>query len=152
MHGRCERIRCRNKYRRELGIPDNAVVLLTVGALESRKNQIIFIKTLSKIRNSNIYLLICSEGIMTNRLHELSKALNIEKNVLFLGRRTDICHMAYIFCFPSKREGMEIAALEAIAAGLPSITSNIQGTKDFLRMEKQDITWNMMTWMVLLRQ
>ena len=65
--------------------------------------------------------------------------LGIEKQVLFLGYRRDIyelCKISDIYIFPSKREGLGIAGLEGMAAGLPIISSNINGIKDYTENEK----------------
>ena len=43
----------------------------------------------------------------------------------------ELYQVADIFCFPSKREGLGLAAIEAMSSGLPLITSNINGIKDY---------------------
>ncbi|EHV2901192.1 glycosyltransferase family 4 protein, partial [Enterococcus faecalis] len=67
-------------------------------------------------------------------LRNLSKKLGIEDRVKLLGHRDDIRELnaiSNIAAFPSKREGLGIAALESLAAGLPLISSNVQGIKDY---------------------
>lgn len=57
------------------------------------------------------------------------------KNVRFLGFRTDIYelyHVADISAFPSKIEGLGLAGIEAMAAGLPLISSNVHGILDYV--------------------
>jgi glycosyltransferase involved in cell wall biosynthesis len=54
--------------------------------------------------------------------------------VTLLGFRDDVIEVmkaADCFVFPSKREGLGMAALEAMAAGLPLITSNVHGINDY---------------------
>ena len=47
------------------------------------------------------------------------------------GGRPELLTASDIFCFPSKNEGLGLAAIEAMASGLPIITSNIQGINDY---------------------
>lgn len=124
----------KEEHKRKLGIPAEAIILLTVGEVAKHKNQKILVEALSEIHNDNIYLLICGEGNEEQKLKLFCKKLQVENRVIFLGRRTDIaelCNISDIFCFPSKREGMGIAPLEGMAAGLPLISSNVQGIKDY---------------------
>ena len=58
----------------------------------------------------------------------------MEEQVKFLGFRSDakqICYCADVFAFPSKREGLGLSALEAMAAGIPLLTSNVHGINDY---------------------
>lgn len=122
------------EYRKKLGIPNTATVLITVGEIAIRKNQKILLEAMKKINDGNLYLLICGEGPLENDLISYCKKNDLINNVFFLGRRNDIaelCHISDIYCFPSKREGMGIAPLEGMAAGLPLVSSNIQGIKDY---------------------
>lgn len=125
-----------NKFvkRKSLGVPSNAFVILSVGELNKNKNHETIIKAIAKLQNPNIYYLICGKGPLRNYLKELIAEKGIEDNVKLLGYRNDIaeiCKIADVFAFPSKREGLGIAALEAMASGLPLITSNIHGIKDY---------------------
>ncbi|MDM5285514.1 glycosyltransferase family 4 protein [Peribacillus frigoritolerans] len=122
------------KKRSEFGVDKTTFVLLTVGELNSNKNQETIIKSLSKLEDSNIKLLICGEGPLKYYLEKLAKELGVDKQVKLLGYRKDIpeiCKVSDLFMFPSKREGLGMAALEAMACGLPIITSNIHGITDY---------------------
>lgn len=119
---------------KELGLSDDAIVLLSVGELNKNKNHETVIKAVSKLKNSNVYYIICGRGPMENHLNNFAKKLGLEKQVKLLGFRTDIaeiCKSADIFVFPSFREGLGLAALEAMASGLPIVTSNIHGIVDY---------------------
>ncbi|MBT1145134.1 glycosyltransferase [Lactiplantibacillus argentoratensis] len=120
--------------RKEFGIPENSFVIISVGELSQRKNHQVIIKALAKLKSQNVFYLICGHGNEKKNLELLAEKLNISKKVKLLGYRTDISdllHMADISAFPSRREGLGLAGLEAMAAGLPLITSNVQGIKDY---------------------
>ncbi len=124
----------RQKKRDSIGVPQNAFVLLTVGELNKNKNQSTIIRAIARLKNPNIFYVICGVGKMEDNLHKLVKSEGIEKNVIFLGFRQDIneiCKCCDVFAFPSYREGLGIAALEAMAVGLPIMTSNIHGIVDY---------------------
>lgn len=130
----------RDKKRKELGLKDNDIVLLSVGELSRRKNHIVAIKALGKIKkNKNIFYLIVGEGSLKNYLKKECRKLGIERQIKFLGYRKDVyelCKVADIYIFPSQREGLGIAALEGMAAGLPLVSANINGIKDYTENEK----------------
>jgi glycosyltransferase involved in cell wall biosynthesis len=121
------------KVKKKLAISGNKVVLLSVGELSKRKNHEIIIRALSKLNNENIVYLICGQG----RLEDHLKNIAIENNVdvRLLGYRTDIPEIysaADIFVFPSLQEGLPVALMEAMAAGLPVICSDIRGNSDLI--------------------
>lgn len=125
--------------RKELGLKDDDIVLLSVGELNNNKNHIIPIKALSNIKNENIVYLIAGKGSLKDYLEEQIKNLGLKDKVKLLGYRTDVyelCKIADIYIFPSKREGLGLAALEAMASGLPLICSSIRGINDYAEDNK----------------
>jgi Glycosyltransferase len=120
--------------RKMIGLHSDDIVLLSVGELNSNKNHETILYALSKCISRNVQYVICGKGNLENHLIELSKRLGLADRVHFLGYRTDIdaiCKAADIFIFPSQREGLGMAALEAMASGLPLITSNVHGIVDY---------------------
>lgn len=125
----------RDSKRSDLGLPKNAFVVLSVGELNKNKNHEVVIKAIAQIDNSNVYYIICGEGKLDDYLRNLSKRLGIENRVLLLGFREDIpemCKISDIFAFPSYREGLSVALMEAMANGLPVVCSNIRGNSDLI--------------------
>lgn len=119
--------------RKELGISDDAFIILSVGELNMNKNQSTVIKALSHIHDKNIHYLICGKGIMKSNLEALVAKLGLDKNVHFLGYRmdvVDICSQSDVYVMPSFREGLPVSSLEAMYCGLPLLTSNIRGLND----------------------
>lgn len=124
----------KNDIRKELGIPKEAFVVLSIGEVNDNKNHETIIRAIKKTKMKDIYYLICGKGDRVEDLKKLSKELHLENRVKLLGFRDDIkeiCSCADIFAFPSKREGLGLAALEAMSAGLPLITSNVHGINDY---------------------
>lgn len=125
--------------KKELGLSSNNRLIISVGELNENKNHQIIIKALSKLNNDNIHYILCGKGNQLNNLKELVRSLSLEKNVHFLGYRKDVvnlCHQSDIFAFPSLREGLGLAPLEAMYCGLPLITSDIRGPRDFMENGK----------------
>src|SRR5680860_205168 len=90
--------------RRELEVPGEAFVLLSVGELNRNKNHEVIIRAISNLNKSNIYYVICGQGPLENYLRTLSKKLGLEKYVKLLGYCKDLAEVyksADIFAFPS---------------------------------------------------
>jgi len=68
-------------------------------------------------------------------LNTLVKELNLEKEITFLGNRTDICELlsaSDLFVLSSKYEGLGLVVLESMSARVPVITSNIDGPAELI--------------------
>lgn len=129
-------IQSRLSKRKELGIEDEKLVLLSIGEMIERKNHETALKALSKINDFDFVYLICGKGELEQYLKDLSIKLGIEKKVKFLGFRNDIkeiCIASDIFIFPSYQEGLPVSTMEAMSAGLPVIASKIRGNTDLIK-------------------
>lgn len=124
----------RIKKRRELGVAEDAIVLLSVGELNKNKNHQVIIEAMALIENKNIHYCIVGKGSEKEELLKLASRYKMSDRVHFLGFREDVGEIyksSDVFCFPSKREGLGLSAIEAMATGLPIITSNIHGINDY---------------------
>jgi glycosyltransferase involved in cell wall biosynthesis len=124
----------RGEKRREIRVPEDAFLLLSVGELNENKNHQIILKALAKINNPKIHYAIAGVGDKKEYLLELADELGVSGQLHLLGYRNDIPQLnaaADIFCFPSYREGLGLGAIEAMACGLPLITSNVHGINDY---------------------
>lgn len=122
--------------REELGIPEAAVVLLSVGELNKNKNHETVIKAVAQLNIPNIYYVICGEGELRTYLEEMAASLGIVDRIKLLGYRTDVSEIyqvADIFVFPSYREGLSVALMEAMASGLPVVCSDIRGNNNLIK-------------------
>ena len=121
--------------RSEFDIPKDSFVLLTVGELFPRKNQKVLIDAMRQLRDYPIHLIICGNGILEESLKLQCKELGVESRVHFAGYRPDIPGIMKdcdLYLFPSKREGLGLAGIEAMASGLPVVSSNINGILDYM--------------------
>ena len=127
----------------KFNIPEESFVLLSVGELNKNKNHSVVIKAVAQLKDPTIHYVICGEGPLEEYLKDLAIELEVDKQVHLLGYRTDIvdiCYNADAFVFPSLREGLGMAALEAMACGLPIITSNLHGIVDYSMNEVTGFT------------
>ena len=123
----------RSEMRNTLGIKDNETVLLSVGEINPNKNHKIVIEALAKLGRKDIRYVACGIGALIEENQQLAKSLGIEDQVMFVGYRTDIdkfCQAADIFVVSSFREGLPVAPMEAMSAGLPCVASRIRGNVD----------------------
>ncbi|HHX81322.1 MAG TPA: glycosyltransferase family 4 protein [Acholeplasmataceae bacterium] len=125
--------------RKEIGVPEESFVLLSVGELNKNKNHEAVIKALAEVGNKDIHYIICGEGRLEEYLNNLSKSLGIENQVHLLGFRKDVIEITKVsdvFVLPSYREGLSLALMEAMACGLPVICSDIRGNSDLITDSK----------------
>lgn len=138
----------RKVKREEIGIPKDAMLLLSVGELNKNKNHEVIIEALGKINNPNVHYCIAGQGELEDSLKDKARLLGIQNQVHLLGYRKDVgelYHTADIFCFPSYREGLSVSLMEAMASGLSIVCSNIRGNNDLIQDSKclinpQDVT------------
>lgn len=129
----------RDHKRKELDIPNDTVVLLSIGEMIKRKNHETALEALAKLDNQNFLYLICGRGELEDYLRNLVGTLGIEDKVRFLGFRNDIpeiCVVSDIFVFPSYQEGLPVSVMEAMSAKLPIICSAIRGNTDLIENGK----------------
>ena len=124
----------REGYREKLGLKENDFMILSVGELNVNKNHEIVLKAIAKLNNPNIKYIIVGQGNLKQHILDLAQNLSIENQLQLLGFRNDIPELdncADLFIFPSKREGLGLAAIEGMASGLPLLSSNIHGINDY---------------------
>lgn len=125
--------------REKYGIPFDHYILVTVGELTANKNHRIIIDALKELKDLKISCLICGEGPMLSALQEQIKRSGLESRVILAGYVTQvpqILQQCDCFVFPSYREGLPVALMEAMAVGLPVVTSDVRGIADLLEHHK----------------
>ena len=129
------RIRGENSLltRGDIGVPEDAVVILSVGELNKNKNHETVIKALAQLPDA--HYVIVGEGALKEHLLMTAQKYSVDERVHLLGFRKDaqeIYYLADIYCHPSFREGLSVAVMEAMAAGLPIVCSDIRGNRDLI--------------------
>jgi len=121
----------------------NKKILLTLGRLDSFERKKGFDEVLDAMpglleENKNICYVIVGDGPDKERLQNKSKSLKIEQQVIFAGmipeqEKADFYRLADAFVMPSQGEGFGIVLLEAMASGIPSMASKLDGSSEALR-------------------
>lgn len=108
---------------------EDKIVLGHVGRFNEQKNHKFLIEFFGELnrQNNKTVLLLVGTGDLEDRIREQVKQLGIEKNVIFLGSRSDVSELLQafdVFVFPSLFEGLPVTLIEAQAAGLPCLISD----------------------------
>ena len=120
--------------RAEYGLPQDSKIVFSVGELNKNKNHQVIIRAIARLNDANVHYFLAGNGPLRDELEQLAMDLGIQSNVHFLGYRRDIPSLlknADVYAFPSLREGLGMASLEAMASGLPLVTSNRHGINDY---------------------
>lgn len=121
--------------RHQLGLPESAMIFLSVGELEKRKNHILTIKAFEMLDMEEAYLLICGKGTQEKELRRRIECSAKRDKIRLLGYRTDIselCEMSDVFVFSSFQEGLSVALMEAMSKEVVCAVSNIRGNVDLI--------------------
>ncbi len=122
----------RRAARAELGLPDEALVIGTVGNLTAKKDQAALLAAFALLRRRrpDARLVLVGAGPLESRLRELAG-----EGVLFAGSRGDVPALLPgwdVFCLSSRQEGLPVALMEAMTSGLPSVVTRVGGMPEVL--------------------
>lgn len=120
----------REEVRARLGLATTARVVLNVSRLTPHKGHADLLRALGPVveRHPSTRLLVAGDGPAREALARLTRELGLAGSVELLGTRNDVQALlaaADVFAFPSHREGLPGALIEAMLAGLPIVASNI---------------------------
>ena len=127
--------------RRELNIPDDRFVLLCVGRFDDYKRQDFLLRSLKELADGTdtpFTLVLAGNGPKQAECEALAQSLGLGDKVRFLGYRTDVKNLyhgsdLYVSC--SRWEALSFVILEAMAAGLPVVATNVGGTPDLVNQK-----------------
>ena len=130
--------KARKEIRKELNLEKDDKVLISIGRLFKAKGYPYLIEAIKILKSKypDIKLLIIGEGEEKNKLETQTRELNLEKNIFFLGRKENVSNClnaSDIFILASLWEGFGLAIVEAMACGLPVITTNVGGIPEIIQ-------------------
>lgn len=167
--GRFGRRDPQNGLRKSLGIENNEAVIGAVGNLKEVKNHLLLLKAFELLvkENPGVKLILVGQGFEGDhdntepQIREFIKTRGLGHKILLLGYREDIpsvLQIMDIFCLTSKMEGLPISLIEAMAAGVAVIGTNVQGIRevisknhDGILVESSDVTGLKDALMTLIR-
>jgi glycosyltransferase involved in cell wall biosynthesis len=118
----------------ELAIPTGAAVVGSVGRLAGQKRLDRLVRAIAGLPGAP-HLLLVGEGDEAERLRALARSLGVERRVHLAGFRSDVGDLLGamdVFAVTSDREGLANAMLEAMAAGIPVVSTEVGGAREAL--------------------
>jgi glycosyltransferase involved in cell wall biosynthesis len=117
--------------RDEFSIPKDAFVIGHVGRFVEQKNHKFLLEIVAEVakKDPKMYLLLVGEGILRTEIEQQARQIGLADRVIFAGTRSDISRLMLgamdLFLFPSLHEGLGLVLLEAQAAGMPCVISDV---------------------------
>jgi glycosyltransferase involved in cell wall biosynthesis len=128
----------RQQFRQALGVPAEATLIGTVAALSPQKGLEYLVRAAAAVgrERPGVHLVVAGEGPLRGPLERLAASLGAAEDTHFLGRRDDVPQLLAaldLFVLPSLWEGLPYALLEAGAAGVPVVATDIPGNADLIQ-------------------
>ncbi|MBR0277408.1 MAG: glycosyltransferase [Clostridia bacterium] len=124
-----------SSIRNEMNIPQNAILLTAIGELNENKNHKVIIEAMHRLKNDDLYLVVCGVGPEKNNLLKMTEEFGLNDRIKLVGYRNDIKNIldeTDIFVFSSFHEGLPVSIMEAMTEGLPVVCSDIRGNRDLI--------------------
>jgi glycosyltransferase involved in cell wall biosynthesis len=127
----------RHEVRDEIGVGHDAFVIGTVARLSKQKrlDRLIRVTALT----SNAHCIIAGDGALRTALEQLAGELGVSDRVHFLGERDDVSNVLAafdVYAVTSDSEGLSNSMLEAMAHGLPIVSTDVSGAHDALAADE----------------
>jgi glycosyltransferase involved in cell wall biosynthesis len=116
-------------------IPEDAIVVTTVGRLTAIKQHTLFLEMAARLatHSDRFLFLIVGDGDLRSALEARTAELGLGPRVRFAGWRGDLENVygaSDIFVLTSRNEGTPVALIEAMAAGVASVSTDVGGVRD----------------------
>ncbi len=117
----------------------HAPTVLYIGRLVPEKGQAVLLEAVAELaaRGIEFELALAGEGSLRPELERIAARLGIAERVAFLGavgqgELRDLYERAAVFCLPSFAEGVPVVLMEAMAMGVPVVTTRIAGIPELV--------------------
>jgi glycosyltransferase involved in cell wall biosynthesis len=147
----------REGVRKDFSLPEQSLLVIHVGRFGIMKNHVRLIDIFARLAdmepNARLLLVGGGDSGIANQVRRRVEELGIKKFVRFVGERNDIARLlkaSDLMIFPSTREGLPGAVLEAAAAGIPVLASGLPGIREIaihfpyvrcLSLDESDHEW-----------
>ena len=127
----------KNNIRKGFGFNNSDFIITTIGRLSGEKNQIMLLEVVKPILEKipEARFTITGRGPLRKDLQEYAVRLQVAEKVVFLGERDDVApvlKMSDCFVLCSNYESFGLTILEAMAAGIPVIATDVGGVKEIV--------------------
>ena len=131
----------RARVRSQYDIDAQTPLVISVGALVERKGHDLLLATAQQLKKKGCHVryLICGDGPLRSPLEAQVRTLALSRDVQFTGfcsNIADFLSAADIFIHVPHHEGLGVAVIEALAAGLPTIASKVGGIPEIIEEQK----------------
>jgi glycosyltransferase involved in cell wall biosynthesis len=127
----------RAQWRQAHGIKPRATVVTHIGRFAFQKNHALLVEAFAQVRaDAPLYLLLVGGGELENAVREQVAGLGLQGRVRFLGVRADVADIlraSDVFVLSSRWEGNPMSVMEAMAAGLPVVSTAVGGVPELVR-------------------
>ncbi len=127
----------RDELRRELELPLDAPLVGVAASLQERKGHRFLLEAMAELspKLPDLHAVFAGEGPEEGALRSLAAELKLGERVRFLGFRGDVRRVVPacdVFCLPSRKEGLSIAVMEAMAMRVPVVATRIAGMPEII--------------------
>ena len=127
----------RAQWRQAHGIEPHATVVTHIGRFAVQKNHALLVEAFAQVHSdAPLYLLLVGAGELEDAVREQVAGLGLESRVRFLGIRADVADIlraSDVFVLSSRWEGNPMSVMEAMAAGLPVVSTAVGGVPELVR-------------------
>lgn len=130
-----------DEFRNSVNVPRGTPLVGFVGRLEHEKGPDLFLRAADQIHQvrPDVHFVIAGDGIMRNKLEEMSAHLQLRQHVHFAGWRTDMFSIypaLDILAHTSRSDGTSLVVLEAMSCGCPTVGLAVGGVPEIIENEK----------------
>jgi glycosyltransferase involved in cell wall biosynthesis len=135
-----EKLAVRREYAIELGLAPDTSFLIFAGRLHPQKDPLLLVRAFAALKQPNVHLLIAGDGELAPAMKEEIAQLKQQQRITMLGAMTstelaNLYRISSAFILTSAYEGLPLVVLEALASGIPVVTTNCGETPKFLQQD-----------------